>query len=355
MFSFIPSLDPRVAAKNLATILVPQLDPLLFHGDIHRLRGMFHAYLEACPPPWPAPNLSVTPEINYQSELWLPLAQIKPVFERFYRAALTFPPILSSSPFSNTSSWAAMATVLPPFCGNSVNPSVLLEQLLYNAELRTKFLCWSFMPRRFYGSGSDRYPAQTDYVREWLGQRKQKKNVLRCLDVACGDGSATYGLVRLIQQQGNQTGRYVVEGWSLDPLEVWAAAHACFPHDTPRQIEFRVILTQHFSAGLQRGMVFRSMDLEGIHSGHAPTEDGAGFDLIICNGLLGGPIIHQPYRIETVVRNLSALLRPAGLLLAADHFHGGWKKNITAAALRELFASRGLKPISVGEGIGGVR
>lgn len=353
MFSLTPSLECHIAAQNLTTLMAPRIDPSLFQSAISTMQNMFSAYGRSCPPPWCAPGLAITPEINYQSELWLPLARIKPAFDRFYRAALTYAPILSSSPFNSAASWAAVAAVLPSFCRQSADPSTLLKQLLSDNELRTKFLCWSFMPRRFNGSGSDRYPSQSDYIRTWLARKRGEGAQLRCLDAACGDGAATYGLAHLIHRMGWQSGSFAVEGWTLDPLEVWSAARACFPHDPHRQNRFRASLEQLFSAGAQQNMLFRSVDLEEICSGQTPRKDGAGFDLILCNGLLGGPIIHQLPRLGTIVRNLTALLRPGGLLLAADHFHGGWKRDVTPQCLAGLFRSCGLSVFEAGEGIGG--
>ena len=353
MFSFTPSLDSGITAANLGKILSPPIQPLLFRGDIRRLQRMFSAYGKACPPPWFAPGLAATPETHYQSELWLPLSLIRPIFERFYRAALTYPPILSSTPFNSTASWAAVVAALPSFFDSSADPSILLERLLADYELGIKFLCCSFMPRRFYGNGSNRYPAQTEYIRKWLVQRQRRGEHPRCLDTACGDGAATYELTRLILKHGWQSGKFAVEGWSLEPLEVWSAAHASFPHDPVRQLDFRTLLTPLFIEEARRSMVFRTMDVENIHGDHAA--ESAGFDLIICNGLLGGPIINPPHRIETIVRNLSALLRPDGLLLAADHFHGGWKKNIPGRVLGELFGSCGLNVREAGEGLGGFK
>jgi len=355
MFSFPPSLDSRAAATNLAKILSPGIQPHSFCNDVRCLRSMFNAYRNACPPPWFTPNLAITPETHYQSELWLPLSLIKPVYERFYRAALTYLPVLSSTPLHSSASWAGVVAALPSFFDCSADPSVLLEQLLSDDDLRIKFLCWSFMPRRFYGNGSDRYPAQTEYVRDWLALRKQKKSQLRCLDAACGDGAATYGLVRLLLQQGWQPERCAVEGWTLDPLEVWAAAHARFPHDPTRQREFRASISSLFSGGSQHRIIFRAMDVEDFHSTQVSATNEASFDLIVCNGLLGGPIINLSCRIETIARNLAALLRPGGLLLTADHFHGGWKKDIPEEALGEVFRSCGLKVIGAGEGLGGLK
>ena len=75
------------------------------------------------------------------------------------------------------------------------------------------------------------------------------------------------------------------------------------------------------------------------------------FDLIICNGLLGGPIIHDIVQMRTIVQNLSGLLRPGGLLLAGDHFHGGWKKRVPTLLLGELFRECGLRVREAGEGL----
>jgi hypothetical protein len=40
------------------------------------------------------------------------------------------------------------------------------------------------------------------------------------------------------------------------------------------------------------------------------------------------------------------------MLLAADHFHGGWKQKCPQYELRALFALNGLNPVEIGEGIG---
>lgn len=316
---------------------------------------MFSASVASSPPPWPAPGLAVTPEIAFQSELWLPLELITPAFNRFYRAALRYPPILSSAPLRDATSWAAVVSRLPDCCGASADPGRLLELLLADDELRTRFLCWSFMPRRFYGTGSDRYPAQTEYVRNWLTQRKAQGGRLRCLDAACGDGAAVWALARLLLEQGWRAERFELEGWTLEPLEVWAAAHASFPHDPLRQREYRTSLRSLFQEGVAQRLVFRVVDLEDEGNFPAGGRADAGFDLIICNGLLGGPIINQPRRIKNVVHNLLTLLRPDGLVLVADHFHGGWKKRLPATALARILEACGLRVSEAGEGLRGTR
>lgn len=349
MLSFVPSLDPAVATENLSQILSPPMRPELFHDDIRRLRRMCAAFVRACPPPWPAPGLALTSEIHFQSELWLPLSLIGQVFRRFYRSALSHEPILSSTPFSTAASWAGIVSLFPPDSGWPVNPSLLLERLLDNRHLRLEFLCWSFMPRRFYGTGSNRYPGQTAFIRHWLKERRQRGGELRCLDAACGDGGASYGLLRLMLEQGWPAESLGIEGWTLDPLEVWSAAHARFPLDPLRQSAFRETMAPLLEQDCRSCLRFRAVDLEEIPAGSGE------FDLIICNGLLGGPIINQPQPMERIARNLVSLLRPHGLLLVADHFHGGWKKSIPGETVQELLGTCGLHVIRAGEGIAGVR
>jgi hypothetical protein len=138
-----------------------------------------------------------------------------------------------------------------------------------------------------------------------------------------------------------------IEGWTLDPLEAWAAAHGCFPHDPVREVIFRDNTVACFEQGFDTAMRFCSVDILSA----ATVEP---FDLILCNGLLGGPIIHAREELAVVVRNLVALLAPGGLLLVADHFHGGWKQKCPEEELRALFKQNGLSSVEADEGIGGL-
>lgn len=349
MPSFIPSLDPADAAANLEQLLSPH-DLAPFQPYIRRLRAMFAAFTASCPPPWPAPGLALTPEIHYQSELWLPLAHIRPVFQRLYRTALRHVPILSSTPFADAASWAEIVARYPSLFKDTVDPAALAERLLANGDQRTAFLLSSFLPLRFYGNAPQRYPAQAACAAVWLAERiKGHGPPLRCLDAACGDGTGTYGLAQLLLEQGWPPDVFEIEGWTIDPLEVWAAAHAAFPHDPQRQACYRNRVAPVFEQGGHHRIVFRTMDLL------AGTGAGESFDLILCNGLLGGPIIHQEEELLRVVGNLAALLRPGGLLLAADRFHGGWKRQIPKDCLGDLFKGCGLIVSEAGEGIAGLK
>ena len=348
MFAFTPSLDSGEAATNLAKLLTPRIEPAFFRYAVPRLTRMFAAAVNSSSPPWPASGLNVTREINYQSELWLPLEIIRPVFERFYSLSLTYPPVFSSTPFTDGTSWAAIVSAMPAFFGHSADPARLLERLVTDEILRLKFLIWSFMPQRFYGDGCDRYPGQTDFLHEWLGSRRRGPGQLRCLDAASGDGAATYGLAGILLMCGWMPEQFAIEGWTLDPLEAWTAAHATFPHDPDREALFRKRTALLFDHTAARSMIFRQADL--LQSPVASS----GFDVIKCNGLLGGPIVNRCSLIRTIVANLVLMLRPGGILLAADRFHGGWKRNIPGETLGDVFVSCGLEVVEAGEGPAGV-
>lgn len=344
MAGFTPSRDAGDAERTLASLVSPRIDPLPFAGRIPRLQRMFSVCKACCPPPWASRNLQVTPEINCQSELWLPLDQLRPHFYSLYRHALSYPPVFTSTPFARGASWAAIVAVFPEFLKQCANPADLLERLVGDDDLRMKFLFWSFMPQRFYGSGSDRYPGQTATIAEWSRQRRKRDKRLRCLDAASGDGANTYGVARLLVEQGWLPDRIEIAGWTLDPLEAWSAAHGRFPHDPAREVFYRERTLDCFEQGYDATIRFCCRNI-------LDTPKERQFDLILCNGLLGGPIIHDRCAMDTVVRNLAGLLSSGGMLLAADHFHGGWKQKCPRHELRAICEQHGLVNIEVTEGV----
>jgi SAM-dependent methyltransferase len=348
MTGFTPTRDPGDAERTLAILVRPRLDPLPFTGRIRRLQHIYSSYTDFCSPPWCCPGLVITPEISYQSELWLPLDQLLPHFHSLYRGALTYPPLISSTPFATGTNWAALVAGFPGFIKAYDNPAALLERLVVDHDLRIRFLFWSFMPGRFYGGGSDRYPAQTAGIAEWLRQRRRQGGKLRCLDAACGDGAATYSLAGLCAESRRRSDGFEIEGWTLEPLEVWAAAHGCFPHDPVRERFFREETSGCFEQAFDTTIRFCCADILA-----APAAEP--FDLILCNGLLGGPIIHGQGDMDAAVRNLAGLLAPGGMLLAADHFHGGWKQKYPQHELRALCELYGLMTIEAEEGIASLK
>jgi len=347
MLSLSPSLVGR-DAKNLTRIFTSGRGASRCCGDIRRLHERFRIYVATCPAPLPAPGLVITPEIRRQSEIYLPVTEITDAFNLLYRTALSYPPILESTPFHNALSWADVFVALPPHFQFSANPARLLEELCGRQELLQEFLFASFLPRRFYG-GFRRYPRQREFVRGWLSRRTQK--TLRCLDAACGTGEGSYGLAQLLLEGGRHPEEFQIEGWTIEPLEVWAAAHACFPHDPEREVVYRRETESVFAHKAAERIRFQAVDLRDSALLSPLSPEGAPFDLILCNGLLGGPIIHTAPDVQGVVSGLAGWLAPDGILLAADSFHGGWKQKHPQDWLRVQFESVGFDVCSAGEGV----
>ena len=328
---------------SLGSLLADNLFPERFQSAIRRVHRYFDIYASTSPVLCIAPRLIVTPEIRIQSELYLPLAEIAPVFNRLYTSALNYPPTLASSPFHNALSWADTYATLPPRFQCSVNPARLLELLLSDGTLLTEFLCASFLPSRFYG-GFRRYPAQLEFIRRWL--KKKNGGGVRCLDAACGTGEGTYDVAALLAEHSDTGENMSIEGWTLEPLEVWAATHRCFPHDHPREVIYREVTSRLSEQRTLGAIRFRCANLV-----NPPPEQQ--FNLVLCNGLLGGPILHQKVDVERVVVHLIELLAPGGMLLAANRFHDGWKRQCPQKDLQALFEYHGLTCVIAGEGLAG--
>lgn len=337
---------------GLETLFAP-LDRDRFQYSVRLLQDMFRIYAATSPEPLPAPGLIITPEIRTQCERYLPIATVAAVFNHLYSAVLTYPPILSSTPFHNQLSWAdTFASLSPPF-QFSANPALLLKALLGDRDLLTRFLFASFLPGRFYG-GIGRYPEQQRFVMEWLKGRKE--GMLRILDAACGTGEETYGLARLLADLGFSPEEIRIDGWTVEPLEVWAAAHISFPHDPQREALLKGITSVLFQRGYEQSISFRCRDiLTWLENGAGQGGERRVFDLILCNGLLGGPIIHKKEQLDRAMANLTGVLAHGGILLAADNFHGGWKQKCPRSNLRALFEAHGLVNVEISGGVGGLK
>lgn len=345
MYSLPPSLDNADACKNLETLINADISANRFAGAIAILQRRFDIYAASSPEPFIAPGVIVTPEIRIQSELYLPIAEITSAFNLLYRSSLSYHPIFSSTYFYKALSWADTLVNLPSCFQINVNPSLLLNKLLADRNLLTKFLFNSFLPDRFY-SGFCRYPKQQMFIRKWIDRQQNKP--LRLLDAACGIGEEIYALARLLKDRGFKSEEMQLTGWTIEPLEVWTAAHCRFPHDERREMRFREEVSELSTSGEYSHICFSCVDVRSP----PPAER---FELILCNGLLGGPIIHRREEVIRVVANLANLLEPGGLLLAADNFHGGWKQHCPQSELQAVFEYLGLERVDAGEGVGGIK
>ena len=345
---YIPSLDQTVIEERLEKLLVtgPLSDNDL-NGRIARLEERFSLYAALSPHGLWAPGLVITPEMRRASEFYLPQEEIGCACRRLLVLSLKAVPFLPAAGLHSLPSWLDLLHRLQPLV-REANPARLLRRLMGDNEFRCRFLFALFLPRH-YGGGFDRYPKQAAFLRNSLTEARTPGGV-RCLDAACGSGEGTYDLALLLRECGCIPEKSAVHGATIEPLELFAAAHGWFPHDPARQASFRRRIGRLFAGPGTDHIAFFREDLTG--KGNC---EGEGYDVILCNGLLGGPLLNGREELERVVGRLCARLRPGGILLAADRFHRGWKKEVPDNLLREMLAGCGLKLLAAGEGVAGVR
>ncbi len=153
----------------------------------------------------------------------------------------------------------------------------------------------------------------------------------------------------MLGKSGWQLDQARVEGWTIEPLEVYAASEQSLPHDLKRQQGYRLRVSYMKELGWSERVCFKAVDLLDCNS------SSGAYDLIVCNGLLGGPIINAPDVVAGIVKTLVEMLAPGGCLVAASQFHDGWKKKTPEELLRGLFEISGLRTEQAGEGIAGFR
>lgn len=317
-------------------------DPTVVSKRLESVAKLFDCYRNSTTAPLPSSNLVVTPEIRYQSELYLPVNKLRHCFYALFRQALLHTPVYSSTPFHNALSWADLYCSLPHWAQLSPNPARYIEHLLSVPSLLEKFVYFSFLPERFNGSGFDRYKEQYQYIFKLLKQWETPKE-LRMLDAACGSGEGSWELLSLADKAGLAPDQLALEGWTLDPLEVFSARHQYLPHIPQRESAYRQFVKPLYQRQWDRSVVFRVSDLLALDAESARTDTDGMFDIIVCNGLLGGPVINQPEQVTKVINTLASRLTHGGVLLIDNCFHGGWKKRFTADNLKNRLSQAGLE------------
>jgi chemotaxis methyl-accepting protein methylase len=345
---YTPQFEQAAIERNLRSLLVSGvLSDRGLDRRIAALSERFRIYTAYYSHGLWTPGVVVTPEMRNLTEFYLPLDEILRAFDRLFYVALGFSPFLAASTIHNASAWLDALHVLQPLV-NSPDPALLLRSLMTDEGYRRRFIFVNFLPAR-YGGGFGRYPGQAELLRRWLAEyRLRFAGGVRCLDAACGSGEGTYELALLLMESGFAADSIHLRGVTLEPLELFAAAHCCFPHDPRRTEAFRLHTAPLRASVASEKILFT---LENL-TGSAPAGE-MGYDIILCNGFLGGPFLHQPLDLLEMVRRLSGRLREKGLLLAASRFHGGWKKLVPDEELREMFRVCGLRILPVAEGVAG--
>ncbi len=344
--SFIPTLDRSLAEQRLELLLVP--GSLLDHtlaGRIDRLAGAFRNYASCYPLPLWAPGLAIGNEMRSLTEALFPIAPVTAVFDHLLRRSCRFPPQLAGSGLHGAASWLDLVQKLRPQTHHA-DPSALLRELARDEKIRRRFIFALFLPQHF-GAAFDRYPQQSRWLAAWLRDNAGRlKGRMRALDSACGSGEGTYTLAEQIRAAGLGGDGCAVHGSTLEQIELFAAAHLFFPHEPERERQYRARVAPLFQGPDVVSMEFY---LEEI----ANSDREGEYRLILCNGLLGGPMLHEPGELSRAVGKLASRLAPGGVLLAADRFHAGWRQRVPASALDALLREHGLVPLTVPEGVGG--
>ena len=347
IFSIAPDLTEAA--------LTATLDRLLVAGEIgdNRLAhyaGRLARYYRNCCTTSPVPlwggGLAVTPEMRRQAEVYLPLAVILPAFSYLLRRACRYEPYLPAAAILAADSWYdALSTCRP--LPVSADPAALLRQLVRDDKARQLFLAAQLVPERFGGSFG-RYSGQLEFLQDWLG--RQGRRPIRILDGACGSGELCYELAELLLALALTDAGTEVVGLTIERLELVAAAHGWFPHDPERAVEFRARAGGCLAAGGGRLIRFVAGDLR---CGRECPE--GEFDLVICNGLLGGPLLHGKAELAGVVAGLAGRMKKGGLLVAADRFHDGWRRAVPRELLEQLLGGAGLRPVACPDGLAAIR
>jgi hypothetical protein len=346
--SFTPTLEPVETRRRLDRLLVagPLQSPELTRR-IDRLAGEFRSYAASYPLPLWAPGLELTGEMRGLTEALFPISRVRAAFRLLLTEGCHFSPFLEGTYLGSCASWLDLLhRFRPQLC--HADPAGTLRELAGDPQKRTRFLFALLLPHHF-GGAFDRYPGQSQWLAQWLwGNVGRLGASLRALDSACGSGEGTYGLVELMRDAGFIGKECVVHGSTLEPIELFAAAHGHFPHDPERAAEYRGRVAPLLSGKDAVAMKFY-LDEVGTTGGEG------NYQLILCNGLLGGPLLHELGELERAVGALASRLAPGGVLLAADRFHAGWRLRVPAERLRSLMREHGLSPLEIDEGVGGIR
>lgn len=346
--TYSPTLNPGVICTRLSGLLRRGVisDPVL-NDRIARLEQSFRRYTHVFPYGLWAPGLVITHEIRALSDLLLPMEDLKKVFGCFFAKALLFSPFPGASPIDNAVSWPDALQKLQPAQG--ANPALMLQFLLKNETERCRFLFQNFLPDH-YGGNFNRYPEQLVFLSRWLRESTGlSSEPLQCLDAACSSGEGTYDLVKLLLGLGLSPGSFRVRGTTLEPLELFAAAHCFFPHNAKRQAAVRHHVQPLLDEGISPCLTFC---LEDLTLAPAAVEE---FHIILCNGVLGGPFLHDHNELERVVASLARRLKTGGVLVAADRFHDGWKKKVPVRVLAEMMTRNGMVVREAGDGLAAIK
>jgi SAM-dependent methyltransferase len=264
-------------------------------------------------PPWWAPGLILTPELRTRYETYLPLADVCADLARLGDRLLPHPSWVPhllrprrvgacplpcpDGPASLPDLWA----LLPPALAGRLDLAI--------ADLPALFCALADPPH--FGTAAERYPAQQEQLAALCVTHPRPG--LRLLDLACGVGLGTFATAALARGCGLRDVHTL--GLTLEPLEAWMAARQCLPHDPQRQLRLQQL------ADRVPHVRFAAADVRQLPI-HGP------FDLILCNGLVGGTLLHRKPDLLPLLSECARILAPGGRLLLSNRFHDGRRARV---------------------------
>ena len=258
--------------------------------------------------PWWAPGLVPTPELHRRYEAWLPQAE--------YRRDLT----ALAARLLPGRAWAPWLLRDPDAVHSLPDlwrllPAPLAGHASLTASACGALLCALADPPRF-GTDIGRYPEQLCRLTAHLSTRT--KYNWRVLDLGCGTGHGTWEVALAAAEAG---ARARLVGVTREPLEAWMAARQRLPHDPARERRYPCL------PGAAAGQV-HFVAADGLT---LPLRPGI-WDLVLVNGLAGGPHLKAPESMHRLLRGLARLLAPGGVVGCACRFHDGYAPHLDAFA-----------------------
>jgi hypothetical protein len=158
--------------------------------------------------------------------------------------------------------------------------------------------CALAAPGRF-GTERGRYPEQVTRLRDRAGQLEGL-----VLDVGCGTGQGTWEVAEILGPAS------LVAGVTAEPLEAWMASKRQLPHLSIDWGRNASDPTSH--------PVFWAADARSLRT-LQPAE------LILCNGLAGGPALHCEADLNRLWLALAGCCTVDGEIWMANTFHDGFR------------------------------
>lgn len=242
-------------------------------------------------PPWWARDLIITPELRASYEMWLPVREFLHSLKSIGRAWLPHeeclpPPFRHNIYLSLPDLWAAL-------------PPSLEGKLCFSPQELLSFFCALADPPRF-GTICGRYNDELAIIKSLARPN------MRVLDVACGVGLNTLEMAAALAGE--------TIGLTSEWLEVWMASHRRLPHDPLRERDMQSF-PRDLNVRFQQG-----------RAEHFAFEEP--FNLIVCNGLVGGRFFHDDTQYAAFLDSCRSALAPGGSILLANHFHDGSKPDV---------------------------